>query len=96
MEIKFLTIAEEELLSAIDYYNEQQMGLGFEFADEVQRTLDRIVEFPEAWVALSKRSRRCLVNRFPYGLVYQKRTDFILIVAVMHLNKEPHSWRDRK
>jgi hypothetical protein len=46
MDVKFLTIAEKELFDGIGYYNEQQAGLGLEFADEVKRTIERIVEFP--------------------------------------------------
>ncbi|MEM7535577.1 MAG: type II toxin-antitoxin system RelE/ParE family toxin [Chloroflexota bacterium] len=96
MDVRFLSIAEEEFFDAIDYYNEQQEELGFEFADEVRRTIDQIVEFPDAWSKLSKRSRRCLVSRFPYGVVYQKRARFILIVAIMHLHKEPKHWQTRE
>jgi hypothetical protein len=32
----------------------------------------------------------------PYGLVYQVRSDKILILAVMHLSRRPDYWRDRE
>ena len=96
MDVKFLAVAEDELFEAVEYYNEQQDGLGFDFADEVERAVEQIVQFPDAWGRLSKRSRRYLINRFPYGVVYQKRSDCILIVAIMHLHKEPTYWQDRE
>lgn len=95
MRVEFLVQAERELLDAVSYYNGESEGLGYEFAAEAERTLRRIVEYPEAWAALSLRTRRCRMNRFPFGLIYQIRDGFILIVAVMHLQRDPTSWRER-
>ena len=90
MRVEFLSIAEEEFAEAVDYYNDQSKGLGFEFAAEVKHTLERIIEFPNAWSPLSRRSRRCLLNRFPFGIIYQIRPDNILIVALMNIQREPN------
>ncbi len=95
MEIEFLGPAEDELTDAVSYYNMQSEGLGFEFAAEVKRTIERIVQYPEAWSKLSKRTRRCRTNRFPYGVIYQIRTRALLIVAVMHLSRDPQTWKSR-
>ncbi|OHB45877.1 MAG: plasmid stabilization protein [Planctomycetes bacterium RIFOXYD2_FULL_41_16] len=95
MEIKFLAPAENEFLDAISYYNMQSEGLGYEFAAEVKKTIERIIQYPEAWAKLSKRTRRCRTNRFPYGVIYQVREETLLIVAVMHLGREPQGWKSR-
>ena len=95
MEIKFLAPAENEFLDAISYYNMQSEGLGYEFAAEVKKTIERIIQYPEAWAKLSKRTRRCRTNRFPYGVIYQVREEILLIVAVMHLGREPQGWKSR-
>lgn len=47
MEIVFLPVAKAELADAISYYNSQSEGLGYEFAAEVKRTLERIVQYPD-------------------------------------------------
>lgn len=65
MEIVFLPVARGELADAISHYNSQSEGLGYEFAAEVKRTLERIVQYPDAWFKLSKRTHRCRTNRFP-------------------------------
>ena len=95
MTIRLISCAEEELVGAVTYYNEQRPGLGYEFAAEVQNTLGRISAFPEAWPPLSLQTRRCITNRFPYGVIYQVRKDFILVVALMHLSKDPIHWQER-
>jgi len=95
MEIVFLPVARVELADAISYYNSQSEGLGYEFAAEVKRTLERIVQYPEAWFKLSKRTHRCRTNRFPYGIIYQIRKEIFLIIAVMHLSREPETWKPR-
>ena len=95
MTVTFVAAAKAELREAVSYLNAQSEGLGFDFAVEVKRTLERISEFPDAWQPLSKRTRRCRTRRFPYGVVYQLRDDVILVIGVMHLHREPESWRDR-
>lgn len=95
MKIRVLTSAEQELAEAVNYYNEQSPGLGYEFAAEVKNTLNRIVSFPNAWPLFSTRSRRCIANKFPYGVLYQMRPDHILIVAIMHLKRDPKKWQER-
>ena len=95
MDVEFLDPADEELKEAIAYYNAQSEGLGYEFAAEVKRTIVRIVDHPAAWTPLSTRARRCRTNRFPYGVIYQARGSMILIVAVMHLHRDPKSWKER-
>ena len=95
MKIRFFATAEAEFLDAISFYNSQSEGLGYEFAAEVNRTIQRIIQYPEAWTKLSKRPRRCRTNRFPYGVIYQVREETLLIVAVMHLSREPQTWKSR-
>lgn len=95
MKVDFLNAAEDEFLAAISQYNGQREELGNEFAAEVRQALGRIAQYPQAWVALSRRTRRCLVNRFPYGVLYQVRGDTLLIIAVMDLHRDPESWRTR-
>ncbi|UCF35687.1 MAG: type II toxin-antitoxin system RelE/ParE family toxin [Acidobacteriota bacterium] len=93
MKIHFLRPAEVEFREAVDYYNRQSPGLGFEFAAELKRAIERIKSHPEAWHRLSENTRRCRLNRFPYALVYAVDGKQLLILAVMHLSRHPDSWR---
>lgn len=95
MKVDFLQPAEAEFLEAVAYYNLQSEGLGYDFAAEVKRTLGRIIQYPDAWAPLSKRTRRCRTSRFLFGSIYQVMRETILIVAVMHLHKRPETWKSR-
>ncbi len=95
MKIRVLSCAEREFSDIVDRYNGERPGLGYEFAHEIREAFGRIRAFPEAWHLYSNRARRCVVNRFPYGILYQIRSDRILVVAIMHLKRDPDTWRER-
>ena len=75
MKVRFLSIAEQEYQDAYDYYEGVVEGLGIQFKEELVIALKRIEEFPEAWQRVSSKSRRCRLDRFPYGLVYCIKLD---------------------
>jgi plasmid stabilization system protein ParE len=91
---RFTSSALTELRQAILYYEQRENGLGTAFLNEIEATLDRILQYPAAWHQLSSRTRRCRTHRFPFGLIYQIRTDEILITSVMDLRPDPESWKN--
>jgi plasmid stabilization system protein ParE len=95
MTLQILEEAQLDLEAAVDYYNEESPGLGYEFADEIYRTFDRIAGNPEAWHPVSKRTRRCLTHRFPYAVIFRMRDAGVLVIAVMHLRRHPDFWKKR-
>ncbi len=95
MKFYFHPEAEAEFDRAVEYYEQCQPGLGLEFMEEVYAAITRIIQYPNAWSALSKNSRRCLVSRFPYGVIYQIKSLTLRIIAVAHLNRRPGYWKER-
>jgi plasmid stabilization system protein ParE len=95
MKYTFHPEAEAEFLDAIDYYEEYEPGLGYDFAIEVHASIKSILSFPRAWTLLEVDIRRCQTRRFPYGIVYSQDGDMIFILAVMHLHRDPDCWKDR-
>ena len=95
MRFYFHPRADEEFREATRYYEECQPGLGIEFAEEVYSAIARIIEFPEAWMVMSKNTRRCLVNRFPYGVIFQIKSHMLRIIAIANLHRRPDYWQNR-
>jgi len=88
--------AEAEFLAAARFYESHRPGLGLDLIDEVRRAAGVLVASPRLGHRFSKRLRRILVRRFPYGLVYRVEPDTIFIVAVAHLRRRPGYWRRRR
>ena len=93
--VEFLDVAQNELDDVFEYYEFQQENLGYRFIKEVMHSLELITAYPEAWMQSSSHTRRCLIKTFPYGIIYQKRDDVIIIVAIASLHKEPDYWVSR-
>jgi hypothetical protein len=95
MKSEFLDIAQIELDESFEYYELQQKNLGYRFLNEIKNTIDRILYFPSAWQKITDNTRRCLVKNFPYGVIYQKIEDKILIIAIANLHRKPSYWNNR-
>ena len=89
--------AEEELREAVRWYESRRGGLGLELLGTVERALQRIIEAPEqfpVWPA-APRWRRCLIERFPYSVVFEARPEGIEVIAFAHGKRRPGYWRRR-
>ena len=95
MKVRFLALAQQELDDAVTWYNEQVAGLGREFLDELDRSVRRAVTYPLSCPEIDPGLRRCLLARFPYGLLYGLDGDTVVVVAIAHLHREPRYWSDR-
>ena len=95
MKFYFHEDAEAEFDRTIEYYENSRPGLGLEFAQEVYSTIARIIKFPDAWSPMSENTRRCLINRFPFGIIYQLKSGYVRIIAVADLRRRPNYWRNR-
>lgn len=69
MKVSFLALAQQELDDSVAWYNEQASGLGVEFLDEPDRVVRRAVAFPMSCPEIEPGIRRCLLARFPYGII---------------------------
>jgi plasmid stabilization system protein ParE len=90
--------ASDELREAVRWYEARRSGLGGEFFDAVAATILLIETNPEIGTRISAdgQTRRVLVARFPYQIVYRIRPTEIVIVAVAHLKRRPGYWKNRR
>lgn len=87
--------ADAELEAATLWYDERRSGLGDDFLNEYERTLQRILANPFRWHKIRGENRKLNFRRFPYAIVYSSRSDVVFVVAVMHLHRRPFYWKHR-
>ena len=93
--VKFHPAAESELIAASVYYERQQPDLGRRFLVSVQDVVNRIVLNPHLYPVVDLDVRRCLTKTFPFGILFRELSDRIIIMAVMHLHRDPDYWKAR-
>ena len=96
MKVRFNPEAVLEINAAVDYYEDNEAGLGIEFVMEIQKGIEMISNYPDSWQQLSVSTRRYLIKRFPFGIIYLSYKDTLYIIAIMHLNRKPGYWKKRK
>jgi len=96
MRLTYLDEALHELAGAVGYYADCGKELSQRFYQYVEAAEEDIINHPEASRSVGPPYRRKLLRQFPYGLIYhQPESDWIEVVAVTHLHREPDYWRKR-
>lgn len=94
--VSYHRLARRELIEAAQFYDSESPGLGSAFLDEVERCTQAIVDYPEAGQLVIGATRRRLVLRFPYALLYSIKQDRLRVLAVMNLKRRPLYWVGRE
>lgn len=78
------------------WYEAQRAGLGAKFRTELEAAIRRVVESPDVYAEGRHGTRRVLLRRFPYQVVYLLTTTSVLFVGVMHGAQDFDSWLRRR
>ena len=91
----FRPMARSEYLRAIEWYENQQPGLGADFEASVEAVLTTIANQPDRYPIAERDIREAPVHRFPYCVYYRVRPDRIEVLAVFHQSRDPAEWQSR-
>lgn len=89
--------ARGEYLEAIATYLAENVVVAVRFVENVEATLSRIEEQPHIWPLAPRipehlRVRRCMVEGFPYSVIFVELPTEIRILAVAHGKRLPGYW----
>lgn len=93
--VHLLPEAEREVEDAFWWYERQRSGLGLEFLLAFDAAVESLRRLPEVHELVALRTRKALLRRFPYLVLYAVEAERVLITAVFHGRRDPRCWSDR-
>lgn len=83
-----------DIQAAAVWYEDQQSGLAERFLDELDLVFSRIGENPRQFPMIEGGVRRALFRHFPYGVYFLAEPQAITVLAVLHLHRQPNTWKE--
>ncbi len=89
MKLRYTARAKEDIDLAFAWYERQRRGLGFEFLDCVEASVQLILENPEMYTICYSSFRGCVVRRFPFSIFYTIEDKEIVVHPVFDNRQDP-------
>jgi plasmid stabilization system protein ParE len=93
--VRFDEPARTEYLSTLKVYRADGSKLARAFAAEFRRVSLLLERHPMLGAPYYSGTRRKLLTRFPYALIYLIDRSDVVVVALAHQRREPFYWVDR-
>ena len=84
-----------DVKSAVAWYQKRSPKVALDFIAELHRAADTILQAPERWPLGKNNTRRFLLWRFPFAIIYSEQESAITIWAVAHGSRRPEYWAGR-
>ena len=85
----------EEAGAAMDWYARRSKRAAGMFLDELDHAMDLIGQNPEQYPRHDFGTRRIVLRRFPFVIVFRKAAAGVEIIAFAHGRRRPGYWRER-
>ena len=92
---RFHPEAREEFRGSIRWYWNESPRVAIEFRIAVSNVVRRIVQAPKRWPEYLYGTRRVVLQRFPFSVIYLEQPAAISLVAVVHSKRRPGYWKKR-
>lgn len=90
MRIEYHPAIEAELTEIRDYYNDKSRNLGEDFINEFERQVLRIATMPSRWMIVRGNTRKSLMRRFPYLILFRVVDESVIrITVIKHERRHP-------
>jgi plasmid stabilization system protein ParE len=87
--------AAADVKSAVAWYRKRSPKATADFVEELGRAVNTIRETPQRWPMGKSHTRRFLLWRFPFSIIYTEEENEIIIWAVAHASRRPEFWTAR-
>jgi plasmid stabilization system protein ParE len=87
--------AKADIDSAFDWYELQTVGLGADFLEALNICLTQIQQNPFLYPIVHRETRRAVLRRFPYSVLYLVTDNSIIVIGCFHARRNPATWLGR-
>jgi toxin ParE1/3/4 len=87
--------ATADVKRAVAWYQKRSPKAALDFIEELHRAAATIREAPDRWPPGKNNTRRFLLWRFPFSIIYSEQESVITIWAVAHGSRRPEYWARR-
>jgi plasmid stabilization system protein ParE len=94
--VEFHEEAAREYLAAIEWYFSRNQVVASRFVQQVTNAVRLIAEAPQRWPSYSLNTRKFVVRRFPFLVIYRELPDVIQVLAIAHAHRRPGYWKNRQ
>ncbi len=94
-QFQFHPEARVDFSDAIAWYRQRNASVATEFRIAVSDVVRDIAQTPQRWPGYIYGTRRFVLERFPFSVIYLDDPDIVRIVAVAHAKRKPGYWRQR-
>lgn len=84
-----------DVTNAVTWYRKRNPRVALDFIEELDRATDIISKAPERWPMGNNNTRRFLLWRFPFTIIYSQKELVVTIWAVAHGSRRPEYWANR-
>lgn len=89
MKLRYTDRSKDDIELAFAWYERQRKGLGFEFLDCVEASLQNIINKPEMHQIQYSCFRGCPIRRFPFSIFYSIEDIEIVVHSVFDNRQDP-------
>jgi plasmid stabilization system protein ParE len=94
-QFRFHPEAREDFRDAIRWYRSRSPIVATEFRGMVSDVIREIVQTPQRWPKYLHGTRRYVLHRFPFSIIYLDDPNVLVIIAVAHSKRKPGYWKRR-
>ena len=93
--LRIRTEAREEIDSAFEWYFQRSPKAADAFLAEVDASLAQIASHPQLHPCYTENTRRRIMEKFPYSVVFQEKGDIVVVIALAHAKRRFGYWQGR-
>ncbi len=87
--------AEAEAVGAFEWYWERSQSIALRFDAELRQAYSALASAPAMGAPYIRGTRRVLLHRYPFFVVFRERPRKIDVIAVVHAKRRPGYWKGR-